>query len=156
MIRKSIKSLIIILVTTVTSYFGFADTIDPAVVLSHIDVAKDEIISEIENDNSEKIYLKAGNEKFGLSHILKRHSGTFFTDAEQKGNLFPVGTTGKQIIKGIETAYKNGEQDPKGYGDKNVLQCELNLNGEKNKYRLVINEDKEVITFFRLKKSKVL
>lgn len=152
MIRKSMKSLIIILITTVTSYFGLADTIDPAIVLSHIDTAKDEIICEIENDNSEKIYLKAGNEKFGFSHILKRHSDNYFTDAEQKGNLFPTGTTGKQIIKGIETAYKKGEQDPKGYGNKNVLLHDLNLNGKKGIYRLVINEDKEVITFFRLKK----
>ncbi len=151
MIRKSIKSLLIILITTVTTYFGFADTIDPAVVLSHIDTVKDEIICEIENDNSDKILLKAGNEKFGFSHILKRHSGNYFTDTEQKGNLFPTGTTGKQIIKGIETAYKKGEQDPKAYGNKKVLQHELNLNGKSGKYRLVINEDKEVITFFRLK-----
>ena len=153
MIRKSIKSLLIILITTVTTYFGFAGTIDPAVVLSYTDLAKDEIISEIENDNSEKIYLKAGNEKFGFSHILKRHSGNYFTETVQKGNLFPTGTTGKQIIKGIETAYKNGDQDPKAYGNKKVLLHELNLNGEKGKYRLVINEDKEVITFFRLKNS---
>ena len=153
MMLKSIKSLLIILLTTVTTYFGYADAIDPAVVLSYTDPVKDEIISEIENDISEKIFLKAGNERFGFSHILKRHSGTYFTDADQKGNLFPTGTTGKQIIKGIETAYKKGEQDPKAYGNKKVLRHELNLNGEKGKYRLVINEDKEVITFFKLKKS---
>ena len=66
MIRNSIKSFLIILITTVTTYFGYADVIDPAVVLSYTEPAKDEIICEIENNDSEKIYLKAGNEKFGF------------------------------------------------------------------------------------------
>jgi len=150
--QKSIKSLLIIIITAISSYFGLAHNIDPAVILSYTEPAKDEVIKEIENNNSEKIYLKAGNERFGLNHILKRHSGSYFTDEEVKGNLFPKGTTCKQIIKGIETIYKNGFPDPKAYGNKEVLQQELNINGEKGKYRLVINEDKEVITFFRLKK----
>ena len=109
MIRKSIKSFLIVLITTLTTYFGYADAIDPAFVLSYTDPVKDEIISEIENESSEKIYLKAGNEKFGFSHILKRHSGTYFKDNEQKGNLFPTGTTGKQIIKGIKSAAASTE-----------------------------------------------
>ncbi len=153
MIRNSIKSFLIILITTVTTYFGYADVIDPAVILSHTEPAKDEIIREIEKDDAEKIYLKAGNERFGLNHILKKHSNHYFPNSQNKGSLFPIGTTGKQIVKGIETAYKTGEHDPKGYGNKEVLQTELDLNGEKGKYRLVINEDKEVITFFRLKKA---
>ena len=152
MIRKSIKSLIIILITTVASYLGYANSIDPAVVLSHIDIAKDEIISEIENDNSDKILLKAGNEKFGLKHIIKRHSVNYFKEAEQKGSLFPKGTTGKQIIEGIETTYKYGEKDPENNGGKSVLLHEMNLNGEKGRYRLVLNNDNEIITFYRLKR----
>ncbi len=152
MISKPIKSFIIILIATVLSYLGLVNTMDPAVVLSYTEPSKDEIIRELENDDSEKIYLKAGNDRFGLNHILKKHSNNYFPDSEQKGSLFPVGTTGKQIIQAIETAYQNGEQDPKAYGNKKVLQTDLQLNGEKGKYRLVINEDKEVITFFRLKK----
>ena len=152
MTRKSIKSFIIVFVATALSYLGITNTIDPAVVLSYTEPAKDEIIREIVNDDSEKIYLKAGNDRFGLNHILKKHSNNYFPDSEQKGSLFPVGTTGKQIIQAIETAYQTGLQDPKAYGNKEVLQTELNLNGEKGKYRLVINNNKEVITFFRLKK----
>ena len=152
MIRNSIKSFLIILITTVTTYFGYADVIDPAVVLSHTEPAKDEIIREIEKDDSGKIYLKAGNDRFGLNHILQKHSNNYFPNSENKGSLFPVGTTGKQIIQAIEATYQTGEQDPKAYGNKEVLQTELNLNGEKGKYRLVINNNKEVITFFRLKK----
>ncbi len=151
--RKSLKSILLILITSVSSYFGYADIVDPAVVISHIDIHKDNVISEIENKHSEKIYLKAGNEKFGLNHILKKHSRNYFQDTEQKGNLFPAGTTGKQIIKGIENVYQNGHNNPKAYGNKKVLQHTINLNGKNNTYRLIINEDNEVITFFRLKKS---
>ena len=149
MIQKSIKSFLIIIITTVTTFLGFVDTFDPAIVLTYTEPAKDEIISEIENDNSEKIYLKAGNDEFGFNHILKRHSDSYFAETEQKGSLFPSGTTGKQIIQGIEEVYKNGEKDPKGYGSKKVLQHVQDLNGEKGKYRLVIGENNEVITFFQ-------
>lgn len=149
MIQKSIKSFLIIIITTVTSFLGFVNTIDPAVVLNYTEPAKDKIISEFKNNNSEKIYLKAGNDEFGFNHILKRHSSSYFTENKQKGSLFPSGTTGKQIIKGIEETYKNGEKDPKGYGRKIVLQHVQNLNGKKGKYRLVISENNEVITFFQ-------
>ncbi len=90
MIRKSIKSFLIIILTTITSYLGYTDAIDPAVVLSYTEPAKDEIICEIENDESEKIYLKAGDEQFGLNHILKKHSDNYFPDAEKNGSLFPI------------------------------------------------------------------
>lgn len=150
--RKSLKSLFLILITSLSSYFGYANIADPALIISKTKIDKDLIISKIENKNSEIIYLKAGNEKFGLNHILKKHTSNYFSDTKQKGNLFPAGTTGKQIIKGIETVYKNGKNDPKAYGNKTVLNHETDLNGKKGNYRLVINEDNEVITFFRLKK----
>lgn len=151
MIKKSLKSFLIILAATLSSYFGFADTIDPAVIISHTNQVKDKVISEIENENNEKIILKAGDEKFGLDHILKRHSDSFFTDSPNKGILFPSGTSGKQIIKGIEKVFKYGVPDPKAYGNKKVFYHELELNGEKSKYRLVLNEQNEVITFYKLK-----
>ncbi|RLD52553.1 MAG: hypothetical protein DRI94_02740 [Bacteroidetes bacterium] len=151
--RKSLKSLLLIIITSLSSYFGYADIVDPAVIVSHIDIHKDNVISEIENRKSEKIYLKAGNEKFGLNHILKKHSRNFFPDYRQKGNLFPELTNGKQIIKGIENVYRNGHDNPKAYGNKKVLQHTIHLNGKNDTYRLVINEDNEVITFFRLRKS---
>ena len=154
MIKQTFKTVIIFLFTTFTSLIGISDTIDPAIILKYTDPSKDIIIREIENDNFEKIYLKAGNEKFGFSHILKKHSNHYFPETEQKGSLFPKGTTGKQILKGIETTYKYGRNDTNRHGNKKVLFHELDLNGKTNNYRLVINENNEVITFFRLRKSK--
>jgi len=151
MIRKSIKSFLIIFVATFLTYIGFANVIDPAIVISYKETSKDKVICEIENTKESKIILKAGNDIFGLSHILRKHSSSHFIGNEQKGSLFPEGTTGKQIIKGIETTYKNGQADPKAYGNNEVFWSELVLNGKKGKYRLVISEDKEIITFFKFR-----
>jgi len=152
MIKRSLKSFLIILTATVSSYLGYSNPLDPAVLLSNIEMPKDVVISEIENDENEKIILKAGNEKFGMNHILKRHSKNYFKEESIKGIPFPDGTSGKQIIKGIEKVYKFGETDPKGRGNKKVLHHQMLMNGEKSKYRLVINDDNEVITFYKLKK----
>jgi hypothetical protein len=110
------------------------------------------VISEIKNDSNEKIFLKAGNEKYGMNHILQRHSKNYFPSETKKGIPFPDGTSGLQIIQGIEQVYKFGETDPKGYGNKKVLQHQLSMNGEDSKYRLVINDDNEIITFYKLRK----
>jgi hypothetical protein len=148
---KPLKPLLLVLFTTILTYLGFSNSIDPALVLSHIKTPEDKVITEIQNHHDETIFLKAGNEKFGFNHILKRHSDDYFKDFDQKGKLFPTGTTGKQIIKGIETVYKFGEPDKKAYGDKKVLHREVTINGEKATYRLVMNDQNEVITFYKIK-----
>jgi hypothetical protein len=147
---KSMKALFIVLFTTLLTYLGFSNSIDPATVLNHVTTSEDKLITQLQNNDDEIIYLKAGNEKYGFNHILKRHSGKYFKDFDQKGKLFPKGTSGKQIIKGIETVYKFGEPDIKAYGNKNVLQRELVINGQKGKYRLVIIDQNEIITFFKV------
>jgi hypothetical protein len=148
---KTIRPLLIVLFTTLLTYLGFSNSIDPAFVISRFQTPENQTIIEIENNDDEKIILKAGNEKYGFNHILKRHSGQYFKEFDQKGRLFPEGTTGKQIIKGIETVYKFGEPDIKAYGNTKVLIRELEINGQKGKYRLVINDQKEIITFFKVK-----
>ncbi len=147
---NSLKALFIVLFTTLLTYLGFSNSIDPALVLNHVTTSEDKLITEIQNNTDEKVYLKAGNEKYGFNHILKRHSKEYFKDFDRKGKLFPEGTTGKQIIKGIETVYKFGEPDIKAYGNKKVLLCELEINRQKGKYRLVINDQNEIITFFKV------
>ena len=149
--KKKLKSFLLIIIAFLSSWFGYLNITDPALIVSQTDIDKDIIISKIENNNSEIIYLKAGNDKFGLNHILKKHTRDFFPESKQKGNLFPSGTTGKQIIKGIESVYRNGNNDPNAYGNKTVLRYETKLNGKKGNYRLVINNQNEIITFFRLK-----
>jgi hypothetical protein len=148
---KPLKPFLIVLFTTILTYLGFSNSMDPALVLSHIKTPEDKVILEIQNNLDEKIFLKAGNEKYGFNHILKRHSKEYFKDFDQKGKLFPKGTTGKQIIKGIETVYKFGQPDRKAYGNTNVLIRDLEINGQKGKYRLVINDQNEIITFFKIK-----
>lgn len=150
--RKHFRSFFFAITATLASYLGIANPVDPAVLLSKLDFPEDIVISEIENDSKEKILLKAGNEKYGMNHILQRHSKNYFPGETKKGIPFPDGTSGLQIIKGIEQVYKFGEADPKGYGNKKVLQHQLSLNGEDSKYRLVINDDNEIITFYKLRK----
>lgn len=148
---KTIRPLLIVLFTTLLTYLGFSNSIDPALVLNHVTTSEDKLITEIQNNYDEKVYLKAGNEKYGFNHILKRHSGQYFKEFDQKGRLFPKGTTGKQIIKGIETVYKFGEPDIKAYGNTKVLIRELEINGQKGSYRLVLNKTNEIITFYKFK-----
>ena len=150
--KRTFKSFILTLTAALAAYLGFANPTDPAVLLSNFNFPKDVVIYEIENDTDEKILLKTGNEKFGMNHILQRHSKNYFNKESKKGIPFPEGTSGLQIVNGIEEVYKFGQKDPNGYGSKKVLRHQISLNGEKSKYRLVINEDNEVITFYKLKK----
>ena len=150
--RKQFRSILFAITATLASYLGLANPLDPAVVLNKINIPENMIISEIENNSEEKIILKAGNEKYGMNHILQRHSKNYFTNKSLKGIPFPEGTSGIQIIEGIEQVYKFGEKDPKGRGNTKVLKHQLSLNGEQSNYRLVINEENEVITFYKLRK----
>ena len=149
--NRHIKSFLLALTATMASYLGLANPIDPAVPADKLNVHKDVIVSEIENGANEKIFVKVGNDHFGLHHILKRHSKNYSADS-LKGILFPDGTSAYQIIKGIEKVYKFGKEDTKNKGNKKVLHHSLSINGERSKYRLVINDNNEVITFYKLKK----
>jgi hypothetical protein len=151
--RSFIKTLLLYIVSIYVTLFGYVKVIDSVYLTEHLQLQKDEIIKELDGKDSEKFFLKAGNEKFGFSHILQRHSRDYYSDSSHKGILFPKGTKGNQIIQGIETVLSKGEKDPSAYGNKTVLKYKLKLNGEEAFYRLVMNDNNEVITFYKLKQS---
>jgi hypothetical protein len=110
---------------------------------------KDKIIEKIKSESLGDIYLKSGNEKFGLTHILMRHSSDYYSDYKNKGTLFPKSTTEKEIIDAIKQVAESGISDPKAKGDSKALKKELYLHGEKANYRLIVSDENEIITFFK-------
>jgi len=127
--------------------------IDPADYVLDNSVPKNEILKKIEKSNTKIIILKVGNDKFGFRHILMRHTFDYYKDYSPKGEpLFPKNTTGKQIIEGIEDVVKNGNEKSTDNG-KYQFEKEIFLNGEKARYRLIVTDKYEIITFYKIGKK---
>lgn len=153
--RKYYRIFLISLVSVATSLFIYNKSNNSSKTTDNVyteskENDKDEIIETTESFVYGDIYLKQGNEKFGLTHILMRHSSDYYKDYSDKGTLFPAGTTKDEIIEAIKQVILSGETDPKGKGNSIALKKDLYLHNETAVYRLIISEDNEVITFFKI------
>lgn len=75
----------------------------------------------------------------GLEHILKRHSADLYT-THSKGDLFPKGTTDKQIKDAIKSVYSNGARISNDNSPSHVFEKRIKINGKTANYRLVVNK----------------
>ncbi len=94
--------------------------------------------------------LNFGDSKTGLLHILQRHSVDGFNNIP-KGDLFPSGTTPKEIVNAINDVYTKGTRvsDPKRVMQ--TFEKRIKIHGESDNYRLIIDTKKEnVVTFFKI------
>lgn len=153
--NKTSKLILLFISAIIASYFGIQKVNSSAKVteekyIEKKDVNPQEINSEFTSSNGEKIFLKEGNEKFGLTHILMRHSADYYTNYSRKGSLFPEGTTANEVIAALKEISETGELDPKGKGNATALKKVLSLHNEKATYRIIINQDNDIITFFKI------
>ena len=153
--NKTSKLILLFISAIIAYYFGIQKVNSSAKVteekyIEKKDVNPQEINSEFTSSNGEKIFLKEGNEKFGLTHILMRHSADYYTNYSRKGSLFPEGTTANEVIAALKEISETGELDPKGKGNATALKKVLSLHNEKATYRIIINQDNDIITFFKI------
>lgn len=98
------------------------------------------------------VLLKAGNERWGLKHILCRHSADYCTDFSYKGSRFNPRTTSRQLTEGIEYVIKNGTNvSEKREKRENKVRYDAmtTINGLSTTYTLVFSAtDGTIITFF--------
>jgi len=152
--NKTSKLILLFISAILASYFGIQKVNNPTKVtedkyIENKDVNPQEINSEFISSTGDKIFLKEGNEKFGLMHILMRHSSDYYTNYSRKGSLFPAGTTSEEVIAALKEISQSGEFDPKGKGNATALKKVLSLHNEKATYRVIINQENDIITFFK-------
>lgn len=88
----------------------------------------------------------------GLEHILKRHSADLYL-THSKGDLFPKGTTDKQIKDVIKSVYLNGARISNNNSLAHVFEKRIKINRKAANYRLAINKNtNEVSNFFKIGK----
>ncbi len=86
----------------------------------------------------------------GMDHILKRHSPEVPPGSDGKGTLFPNNTTNEQIIKAIGAVYSKGNRKSPINQPTQVFEKRIRLNGETANYRLIINSNSQVTSFFKI------
>lgn len=154
--KKQYLRIILIAIVSFLALYFFSQKLDrPQKIIDdqyveNNDLNPQEIHTEFVDKNKQKVYLKEGNEKFGLAHILMRHSADYYKDYNNKGSLFPEGATSAEIIKAIGEVVKKGETDPKGKGNVRALKKVVYLHKEKAEYRLIIDQNNDIITFFKI------
>ena len=137
---------------------------DPGKYVLNENVPNDELIEKFHSDLlDEDFYLYAGSEeKYGLRHILARHTNNYFINFENKdyNDLFPPKTNGFDIIYGIKSFLNNCIEDKEEefilHNKKNRVFLGIAPMDEKEILSvLVVREyDNSIITFYPLNKSK--
>ncbi|PZF74801.1 hypothetical protein DN068_00975 [Taibaiella soli] len=113
--------------------------------------ACNDILRTFKRDGSPAIDLNEGNTKWGFEHILQRHSADNFL-LNEKGDLFPAGTTDKQIFEGIQEVYSKGTRASGANRTVQTFEKRVRLNGKTDNYRLIVDtKDQKVVSFFPIR-----
>ncbi len=160
---KDIKKILVLLAFTITAYlagfFDITEQIYPDINCSFSSsTCPDSIIFIVKDFNDPNIYIKAGNERFGLRHIILRHLNSnynyFYNEDATK---FPNGTDTMDIIEGIMKVYRYGERTKSSKPNNYAYQKQIDFNGEEATYRLIIRKcDNSVVTFYKRENSEIL
>lgn len=112
----------------------------------------EKILWQSVNRDGHVVLLKAGTEKWGLKHILCRHSVDYCKDYPDKGSPFNPRTTSRQLTEGLEYVVKNGYYVYQSHEKQERIiryDAHTTINGLDAVYTLVFRaSDGRIITFF--------
>ena len=161
---KDIKKILVLLAFTITAYFAgdldIVEQISPDINCSFSSsTCPDSIIFIVKDFNDPNIYIKAGNERFGLRHIIAKHLNSDYNHyySNEPATKFPFGTDTMDIIEGIMKVYRYGERTKSSKLNNYAYQKQIDFNGEEATYRLIIRKcDNSVVTFYKRENSEIL